>query len=120
MKSKNKLNIEIEATKDHEDSFWFDEMEIASMGKFSLVVCGEVKVVSPEGETLAHWSALEYAEEHKWTDKDLGKFEFDMNNWFEVQEEIDGYWESTEYIEYNYSDAIKMLKEAYENDRKGN
>lgn len=88
-----------------QDSFWYSGT-IATKGKFTLVATGEIKVFY-KGETLNEYQALEYAESKNWTDKDLAKFNFDMNNWFEVYEIGSGEGEVLD----NYDEAIKYLQE---------
>ena len=69
---------------EHIDSFWYDG-EIASNGKYTAVACGSIRVaVDEESNYMNDYQALEYADERNWNDKDLAKFEWDMNNWFEI------------------------------------
>lgn len=107
---KNKLNIEVEANKDYKSSFWYEDITIATKGNYVLIPCGEIRVVTPEGKTLNHYEAIEYAEDHEWTDKDLDKFEFLMNNWLETQEDKGDYFECFDSVFYDYDEGIEALK----------
>lgn len=113
----DKLYIEVEADKGYKDSFWFEDITVASKGSFVLIPCGEVKVITPEGDVYNHDQALDYAFEKKWKDKDLHKFEFLMNNWFEVQEDKGEYFECLDAIYGDYDEAIQGLKDIYAESR---
>lgn len=109
-KQEPKLNIEITTKDGYKDSFWFEDITVATKGDYVLIPCGEVQVMTPEGDILNQYEAIEYAEDHNWKDKDLDKFEFLMNNWFEIQKDLGNTFEPLDIISYDYDEAINELK----------
>ncbi len=105
-----RVNIEIEAMDNYKDSFWFEDITVATKGDYVLIPCGEVRVVTPEGQVYNQGQAMEYAEQNNWKDKDLEKFEFLMNNWFEVQKDTGEYFEETGLIAGDYDEGMELLK----------
>ena len=104
-----------EVAKNKQDSFWYDG-QIATLETknyvYSLEAQGDIRVFYKD-ECFNDYQALEFCEDKKWTDKDLKKFEWDMNNWFEVI----GINKKTNEVEsvigdvaYDYDEGITMLK----------
>lgn len=91
-----------------ENSFWYNG-DIAIEGDCILIAEGEIRVTFPDGYVGRDWHAVEHAMDLGYTDVDLGKFEWDMNNWFEVVskkgESILG------DVVYEYDAAIELLKQ---------
>ena len=125
----NKLVIEQKKIKGCEDSFWYDGL-IASIGNYRLIATGNVRIDTKNGDcaysggkfrdykfrkkvindkTLENYVGQNYDENYYWVN----------NNWFEVvyaREIINGlpyidYCDILEVVEYDYTRAIKMLKQ---------
>jgi hypothetical protein len=92
--------------KKYEDSFWYDG-HIKSNGEYSLYATGDIKIITPQGEVYRDGQAVEYAIEKNLTDKDLEKFEFLNNNWFEI---IDRDNNSIDICD-TYTEALSILKD---------
>jgi hypothetical protein len=99
------------------DSFWYSG-DIASLGHYKLITCGEIRCKFPDTNDYTDWyrdnSAVEEALRRKYNDKSLSKVTFDMNNWFEVIWEDETFTEYPEPLESTageYDEGITMLKE---------
>lgn len=107
LKKMNKLKIHQDKIDNkHKESFWYDGA-IASMGKYTAYACGEIRVaLGDEDDYMNDYEAIEYADDNNWTDKDLVKFNWAMNNWFEI---VDDENNSID-ICYDYDEVIELLK----------
>ena len=103
------MKIFTKKEKGREDSFWYYDQAIARIGSWLLIANGDIDVTFPDGQRRSGGDAVSYALDQGWKDKDLGKLEWNMNNWFEVLE--DGGGDSGEVC-YQYDEAIHLLKEA--------
>lgn len=89
----------------HKESFWYDGA-IASNGKYTAYACGDIRVaVDEESNWLNDYQALEYADQNNWTDKDLAKFVWGMNNWFEIVDDEN----NSIGVYYDYDEVINEL-----------
>jgi len=115
----DKVNTIIAKEKGREDSFWYSGL-IATMGKYRLYAEGDICVEFPDGNYEKDYRAVEHAEEIDFDDSDLHKLDWINNNWFEVGW-VD-YKGNIEFdlgvVEYNYDDAIEMLKQYYKGEIK--
>ena len=100
------LVVQEKLSEEKQDSFWYDEGAVLVKGNFTVYALGEIKVTI-DNEVYNEYQALEYAEEHNFTDKDLEKFEFLMNNWFEILDNTGG--DNTGIICYSYNEAEEEL-----------
>ena len=101
--------------KNKQDPFWY-EGTVAKTKDFILDAVGDIHVTY-KGNSEWDDNARAWALKMNWKDKDLKKFEFLNNNWFEILEIVhqdDG----TDVINgcegevlYDYDGAIKCLKQ---------
>jgi len=88
------------------DSFWYGG-RIASLGNCVLIAEGDIRCSFPDGYVGCGDHGVSHARDRGYLDADLGRLEWDMNNWFEV---VSDHGESVlGDVAYDYDSGIALL-----------